>query len=116
MNDVVSAPSAEKLASIRQLTLVCYILYALSWFTGITGIVAIIINYIKREDAAGTIYESHFAWQIKTFWIGLGVAIVGFLLMFVLVGFLVLIGGAVWSIYRLVKGFLNWNDNKPMPV
>jgi uncharacterized membrane protein len=119
MNDIVNAPSgvsAEKLASIRQLTLICYILYALSWFTGITGIVAIIINYLKREDAAGTIYESHFAWQIRTFWWGLGLAVIGFILMFVIVGFFVLIGAAIWSIYRLVKGFLNWNDNKPMPV
>lgn len=116
MNDVVNAPSAEKLASVRQLTLICYILYALSWITGITGIVAIIINYLKREDTAGTIYESHFNWQIKTFWWGLGIAIVGFILTFLIVGIFVLIGGAIWTIYRLVKGFLNWNDSKPMPA
>lgn len=119
MNDTLSpAPtaSAEKLASLKQLTLICYVLYALSWFTGITGIVAIIINYLKREDTAGTIYESHFTWQIRTFWWGLLWAFVGFVTTFILVGFAILLGAAVWSIYRLVKGFLNWNDGKPMPV
>jgi uncharacterized membrane protein len=122
MNDVAntsSAPSAvpaEKQASLRQLTLICYILYALSWFTGITGIVAIIINYLKRDETAGTIYESHFNWQIRTFWWGLLWAVIGFITMFIVVGFVVLLGAAIWSIYRLVKGFLNWNDNKPMPT
>ena len=118
MNDVIDAPdrSAEQLASLKQLTLICYILYALSWFTGLTGIVAIIINYVKRDEARGTIYESHFDWQIKTFWIGLAIAIVGFITMFILIGFVILFAGAVWSIYRIVKGFLNWNDGKPMPT
>jgi uncharacterized membrane protein len=118
MNDVIDAPdrSAEQLASLKQLTLICYILYALSWFTGLTGIVAIIINYVKRDETRGTIYESHFDWQIKTFWIGLGVAIVGFITMFILIGFVILFAGAIWSIYRIVKGFLNWNDGKPMPT
>jgi uncharacterized membrane protein len=118
MNDVIDTPdrSAEQLASLKTLTLICYILYALSWFTGVTGIVAIIINYVKRDDTRGTIYESHFDWQIKTFWIGLAIAIVGFITMFILIGFVILFAGAVWSIYRIVKGFLNWNDGKPMPT
>jgi uncharacterized membrane protein len=117
MTDVIDAPdrSAEQLANLKQLTLICYILYALSWFTGLTGIVAIIINYVKRDETRGTIYESHFDWQIKTFWIGLAIAIVGFITMFILIGFVILFAGAVWSIYRIVKGFLNWNDGKPMP-
>lgn len=119
MNDVVDTPSAvpaEKLASVRQLTLVCYILYGLSWFTGLSGIVAIIINYLKRDDTAGTIYQSHFSWQIRTFWWGLLWAVIGFATMVVGIGFVVLLGAAIWSIYRLVKGFLNWNDHKPMPT
>jgi uncharacterized membrane protein len=118
MNDVIDAPdrSAEQLASLKTLTLVCYVLYALSWFTGLTGIVAIIINYVKRDDTRGTIYESHFTWQIRTFWWGLLWAVVGFSTIFILVGFVILFAAAIWSIYRLVKGFLNWNDGKPMPL
>lgn len=118
MNDVVNVPgaSAEKIASLKQLTLICYVLYALTWCTGISGIVAIIINYQKRDETVGTLYESHFNWQIRTFWWGLLWAVIGFTTIFILVGFLVLLGAAIWSIYRIVKGFLNWNDGKPMPV
>ena len=113
---VSNTVSAEQLASIKQLTLVTYILYAVSAFVGFTGIVAIFINYLKREDTAGTIYASHFTWQIRTFWWSLLWACVGFITLIVGVGFLVLLADSVWVIYRIVKGFLNWNDNKPMPV
>lgn len=117
MNDVsLHQPGAEKLASLKQLTMITYILYGLSMFVGLTGIVAIVINYIKREEARGTIYESHFTWQIRTFWWGLLWAVIGFVTMFVLVGFAILFANFVWCVYRLVKGFLNWNDGKPMEV
>lgn len=107
---------AEKLASLKQLTLITYILYALSAFTGLTAVIAIIINYVKREDAAGTLYASHFTWQIRTFWWSLAWLCLGFLLLIVGVGVLVLIADSIWVIYRIVKGLLNWNDGKPMPV
>ncbi|MGM9484593.1 DUF4870 family protein [Roseateles sp. NT4] len=107
---------AEKLASLKQLTLAIYILYALGPFTGLSGIAALIINYIKREDTEGTIYASHFSWQIRTFWWSLVWAIVGFLTAMVFVGFLILAIDGIWVMYRLIKGFLNWNDNKPMRV
>jgi uncharacterized membrane protein len=107
---------AEKLASLKQLTMVIYVLYALSAFTGFTGIVAIIINYIKREDAAGTLYASHFTWQIRTFWWSLVWGILGFATLLLGVGFVILAVDGIWFLYRLIKGFLNWNDGKPMPV
>ncbi len=116
MNDpmIDNAPSANKLASLKQLTMITYVLYALSALVGLTAIVAIIINYIKREEAAGTIYESHFTWQIRTFWWSLLWALVGLATLIVGIGLVVLFADAVWVIYRIVKGFLNWNDNKPM--
>jgi len=110
------AVSAEQLASLKQLTMVTYILYAVSAFTGITGLIAILINYIKREDTAGTIYASHFTWQIRTFWWSLLWAVLGMITVIIGVGFLVLLADSLWVIYRIVKGFLNWNDGKPMPV
>ena len=121
MNDVVDAtpnpaPDAAKLESLKQLTMIIYILQAASFVVGITGIVAIVMNYVKREDTVGTIYESHFAWQIRTFWWGLLWAVIGFLTMVVLVGFVILFANFVWCIYRIVKGFLSWNDGKPMAV
>jgi len=118
MNEVTvgADASAQKLASLKQLTLIIYILYALSAFVGLTAIVAIVINYVKREETAGTIYESHFTWQIRTFWFSLLWAVVGFVTLILGVGFFVLVADSIWVIYRIVKGFLNWNDGKPMPV
>jgi len=119
MNDLTppaAAARGDDLASLRTLTLVIYILYALSAFVGITAIVAIIVNYVKRDDARGTLYESHFRWQIRTFWFGLLWACLGVLTIFVGIGFVVLAANSVWLIYRVVRGFLNWNDGKTMPV
>ena len=112
--EAVSNNTPEQLASLRQITLVVYILYALAWVTGISAIVAIVINYVKREDAQGSLYESHFTWQIRTFWWGLLWTVVGCITLIVGVGFVVLFAAGIWSIYRLVKGWLNWNDHKPM--
>jgi len=118
MNEDLSlnAAPAEKLANLKQLTLIVYILYALSFFTGITSVVAIIVNYVKREETAGTLYASHFTWQIRTFWWSLLWAVLGVALLIVGVGVAILAVDTIWVIYRLVKGILNWNDNKPMPV
>ena len=91
-------------------------LYALAWFNGLTAVIAVIINYVKRDDARGTLYESHFTWQIRTFWWSLAWALLGFITSFILVGFAILFGAAIWSIYRIVKGWLYWNDRKPLPL
>ncbi len=106
----------DRLKSLRTLTLAVYALQALGFFVGITWIVAVVINYVKKEDVAGTPYESHFRWQIRTFWFGLLWGVVGGLLVIVFVGFAVLFADTVWIIYRIVKGWLNLNDGKPMPV
>ena len=114
--DAASHKTPEQLDSLRLLTLVIYILYAVSWFNGLTALVAIVLNYVKREDAMGTIYESHFRWQMRTFWWSLLWAVVGFVTVYLLVGFLVLGILLVWLIYRLVKGLLYWSERRPMPI
>jgi uncharacterized membrane protein len=107
--------TAEQLASLRTLTLVVYALQVLSVFVGITAIVGVIINYIKREDAAGTLYESHFDWQIRTFWWALVWSIVGFVLLFAFgLGLLVWFVAGIWALYRVIKGFIKLNDNQPV--
>lgn len=104
----------EQQKSGKTLTTIIYALYAASFLMGITAIVAIIINYIKREDVAGTFLESHFRWQIRTFWFGLLWGVIGVLTFLVAVGWFVLIANGIWIIYRIVKGWLRLNDNKPM--
>ncbi|MRJ41435.1 hypothetical protein AKK86_03905 [Idiomarina sp. FenBw--71] len=100
----------------KTLTLVIYILQLVSCFVGFTSIVGIIINYIKRAEVRGTYLESHFTWQIRTFWWMLVWSLIGLVTTFFGIGFIVLLVAAVWFIYRAVRGLLNLNDNKPMPV
>src|SRR5476651_790756 len=76
--------------------------------------VAIIINYVKRDDVKGTWLESHFRWQIRTFWFTFFGYILGFVLSLVIVGIFVLIGVYLWSIYRFVRAWLYLNDGKRM--
>ena len=93
--------------NLKTIATVVYALQAAGFFVGITWIVAIVIGYVKRDDARGTWLESHFSWQIRTFWWGLLWAVVGGILALVVVGFAVLLADAVWIIYRIVKGWLN---------
>jgi uncharacterized membrane protein len=111
----VTEKTAEQLASLKTLTMAVYVLQALSVFVGITAIVGVVINYIKRDETAGTIYESHFDWQIRTFWWGLAWSVLGFILLFALgLGLLIWFVAGIWAIYRVVKGFLKLNDNQPV--
>jgi uncharacterized membrane protein len=106
----------ERLASLKTLTTVIYALYALSLFAGVSAIVAIVLNYIKQDDVRGTWLESHFSWQIRTFWWGLVWVVVGGITWIILIGWLVWSVAFVWFVYRIAKGWLNLNENKPMPL
>lgn len=106
--------TAEELKSGKTLTTIVYALYAASFIVGITWFVAIIMNYVKREDVAGSYLESHFRWQIRTFWFSMLWATLGFVLSFIGIGFFVLIADGLWVLYRIVKGWLYLNDDKEM--
>lgn len=102
----------EQLRSLKTLTTVIYALQAASLLIGITFLVAVIINYVKRQDVQGTFLESHFTWQIKTFWYGLLWGIIGLITVFIVVGYFILLANTVWVIYRIVKGWLRLTDDK----
>ncbi len=106
----------EKIQSLKSLTTVIYGLYALTLLFGISSIVAIVMNNVKKDDVAGTWLESHFRWQIRTFWFGLLWALLGFFTLFILVGVVIHFINCIWIIYRVIKGWLYFNDNKPMPL
>jgi len=109
-----NAAPVDNIKSAKTLTAIIYALYAASFVIGITAIVAIVMNYVKKEDVAGTFLESHFRWQIRTFWFGLLWGVLGAISLIILVGWLVLAANGVWIIYRIVKGWLRLNDDKPM--
>lgn len=93
-----------------------------SFIFGIPSIVAVIMNYVRRGDARGTYLESHFSWQLRTFWYAvLWVAVALLLsgpLMLIVVGFFtfavaVIVIGA-WIIYRVARGWLRLKDAQPI--
>ncbi|MGO4155834.1 DUF4870 family protein [Cupriavidus sp. YAF13] len=118
MGDVITADN-DRLASLRKLTHILYALYAIFWLTGgITALIAIVVGYVKRDDTRGTLYASHFAWQIRSFWWSVAWAVLGGVLFATV--FLIPLAFAVWGVlslwmlYRIVKGWLYLNDSKPM--
>jgi uncharacterized membrane protein len=89
---------------------------------GLPSIVAVIMNYVRRGEARGTYLESHFSWQLRTFWFAaLWVGIIFMLslpLFFLLVGFVTFPLGVgivgIWVIYRVVRGWLRLRDGQPI--
>ena len=105
-----------ELNQLKQYNLITYILYLVGFVVGITGLIAIIMNYVKRNEMRGTWLESHVNWQIKTFWYSLIGYMVGVLLSVILIGYLLILVVFVWHVYRLVKGLIALNENKPIQV
>lgn len=94
-----------------------------SFLFGWPSIIAVILNYVKRSEARGTWLETHFDWQIRTFWWALLwaliVAAVSAVLAVVIIGFATWAVGmfalGVWAIYRIARGWLRLKDRQPMP-
>jgi uncharacterized membrane protein len=99
---------------LKTITAVVYALQAAAYFTGLTALVGVIVNYVKLDDVRGTWLESHFRWQIRTFWFALLWFVLGALSWIVFVGMIVVGATAIWVIYRIVKGWLNLYEIRPM--
>ena len=138
MSTAAPYTTIEADASLVRLTHIVYGLHALglvfgafgaasvigSFLFGWPSIIAVIVSYVKRDEARGTWLESHFAWAIRTFWVALAwsvlVVLVSLPLTLLIVGFatwaigLMLLG--VWAIYRVARGWLRLNAHQPMPI
>jgi uncharacterized membrane protein len=99
------------IVSDTTLALVVYILYIVGYFTVIPAIVGVIIAHLQvgRGDA---FLDSHYRFQIRTFWIGLLYIVVGTILSVVLIGLLVLAWWFIWSLIRCIKGILALNEGQ----
>ena len=126
-NAVIAGPRE----GLITLTHVIYALHAFSAVTGmltwtvvaafLTGwpsIIAVILNYIKRSEVRGTFLESHFSWQIRTFWFALLWVVVGFVLFLTIVGIPVAFGlwvlTGIWVLYRIARGWMTLSSRRPM--
>ena len=87
-----------------------------AFLTGWPSILAVILNYAKRHDVYGTYLESHFRWQIRTFWFALLWVVVALLLFVTIIGiplaWLVVVGTGLWVLYRIVRGWLALNEGR----
>lgn len=89
---------------------------------GLPSIIAVIMNYLRRSEARGTWLESHFTWQLRTFWFAalwvVLLAVASAPLMLVLVGFFTFAVGlaviGLWVIYRVARGWLTLNEGRPI--
>ena len=93
---------------------VVYILYLVSLFTGITGLIGVIMAYVNREGSDRWV-RTHYQFQIRTFWIGLLISVVGTILVFILIGWFVLLFGLIWLIVRCAKGMSYLGRGAPVP-
>lgn len=100
----------------KNLVRLVYALQGLTFIFGFTGIVGVVINYLKSDSAKGTWLESHHKWQIRTFWWSLVWAVVAFLGNIFLMGWIIAGLGAIWYIYRFVKGWVRLGDELPMYI
>lgn len=91
--------------------------------TGLLGIVAVVVCYVKRDDAAGTWVASHLTWLIRTFWWSMLWAAIGWAIMLtfglILIGIPIALGiwfvAGIWVLYRLVRGYLLFKDSRAIP-
>jgi uncharacterized membrane protein len=132
----VAAGTADPRESLVKIAHVIYALHAFSLVTGIVGaatvvgafltgwpsIIAVIMNYVKRSEVRGTWLESHFRWQIRTFWFGLLWVTLCILFVVATLGIGLLIAWlplglvGLWFIYRVARGWLRLIDRRPMYV
>lgn len=112
----------SNLASSKNLAWWLYLAHAVSFIfsLGLFSFLPLIVNYLKRGDTEGTFVRSHHTWQIRSFWWYLLWMVVGMVLFMTFIGiplaWLVWIGAWLWKAYRLLKGIIDLNANKPMPV
>jgi uncharacterized membrane protein len=130
----MSAPSG--LVPREGLVTLAHVIYALHAFSALTGllspamivtafltgwpsIIAVILNYVKRAEVRGTWLDSHFSWQIRTFWYALLWLAIGGVLFLTVVGipfaFVVWFATGIWVLYRIIRGWLALSSQKELP-
>jgi uncharacterized membrane protein len=91
------------------------LLYLASCVTGFTAIVGLVLAYVWKGEPHEGWEDSHYQYLIRTFWIGLLGAVVGFVLLIVVIGIFVLLAVGVWTLVRAIMSLLNAQKHQPMP-
>jgi len=130
-----SAPSG--LVPRESLVTLAHVIYGLHAFSALTGlvsaafvvtafltgwpsIIAVIINYVKRSEVRGTWLDSHFSWQIRTFWFALLWVVIAVILFVTVIGipfaWAIWVITGLWVLYRIIRGWLGLTSSKAMPT
>src|SRR5688572_27333124 len=132
-----SSPRPSGLMPRQGLVTLAHVIYGLHAFSALTGllspamvvtafltgwpsIIAVILNYVKRSEVRGTWLDSHFSWQIRTFWWSLLWVGIGLVLFITLIGipiaYVLWIATGIWVLYRIIRGWLALSSQRPMPT
>jgi uncharacterized membrane protein len=134
----VQGPGEARQLGLRTAAMICYVLYLVAFINGLTAIIGVIIAYIKKSDAAGTVWESHFRSLIVVFWVMLAVLVLGLVSFPIsLFSLAALFEGdfawpalsafalpmlawifivpvfVIWFLYRMIRGLIRAADDKP---
>ncbi|MFV3076333.1 DUF4870 family protein [Niveispirillum fermenti] len=96
-------------SNLRLVVVIAYILYVIGF-----ALIGLIMAYVKRPDSHHTPWHSHFTFIIRTFWIGLFLAVVGAVTTLIGIGYLILLAVTIWALVRCVVGLLRAIDGKPI--
>ena len=110
--NVVNTSNSE----VKNYVFIAYVTYVLGLLILFTPVIGVILAFIKRDEAQGSIYASHIDWLIKTFWVSLVGMLFGMLTILILIGWLILVATGIWLIYRVVVGLIKLNEDKPVPT
>jgi uncharacterized membrane protein len=113
MTQIDPSRTQPPIVSNTSMALIVYILYFVAYFVGLTAVVGVIIAHVQK-GSGDPLLDSHYEFQIRTFWITVLYLIVGTVLTIVLVGFLILAWAFIWSLIRNIKGILALNEHRPI--
>lgn len=108
--NLVNTPNSD----VKNYVFIAYVTYAVGLLILFTPVVGVIMAYVKRDEAQGSIYASHIDYLIKTFWVSLAGTVLGTFTILILIGWLILLVTAIWFIYRVVIGLIKLNEDKPV--
>jgi uncharacterized membrane protein len=123
--ETLSTLDPEKERSLKTVGIVSYVLHLIVAISAVIPglnasiallLVALIIDFVKKDDAAGTWQESHFRWRIRSV-IYAGIAYIVTIplwLLFIIPGWIAWFVISIWFLYRIIRGFMSMNDNKPI--
>lgn len=116
MSKIINIPNPDLKEVNTLVGKIIYVLYLAGLLFGITALIGVVVAYVYRDKSTNPEWlNTHYAFQIRTFWYGLIYLILGSILTFILIGWVLLLWFALWIIVRSVKGFSALDEKQGIP-